>query len=536
MACSIDSRGAVRAATLGLTLGLVATLASCSVSDKSSGLDAGDAGRSGDAGGLVAWRQVFTELPGALISVWGASEKDVWAVGSDTKDGKGPLVLHFDGADWVRRVAEAKGDLWWTHGFANGLVLVGGSNGAILRYEQGRFTAVPTPKTKGTVFGIWGSAPGDVWAVGGDTAFGTGAFVWHSDGTRFVEWTDLPVDTKKLSALYKVWGTSANDAWVVGSDGVTLHFEGQGFTRAETAIPDPLFTVHSAGGGGLVASVGGSDLGVLLERTGAAAWQSAALPDGTRQLFGVWLTQSAGWAVGADAAVLSRASGKWKREATNLATGRAFHAVWVDPSGGVWAVGGDVLTPPLGAGMLVHRGPAVPTTYTFEDTPRDGSTDAHVGAGGAPPLSLRDGGHGDSSLDGEAPDGVRGDASGSGGSGGSSAFDGGTLPGRVRCGSTTCAVPTEKCCVDSATGAPSGCVAAGTACGSSEADVTCDESADCASAGLCCVTRFIQSGLLFHVACAATCDPDPIACLSGGGCAQSQCLPFIPMPAFSVCQ
>jgi hypothetical protein len=35
--------------------------------------------------------------------------------------------------------------------------------------------------------------------------------------------------------------------------------------------------------------------------------------------------------------------------------------VWIDPLGGVWAVGGQVRVPPLVDGILVHRGDAVPT-------------------------------------------------------------------------------------------------------------------------------------------------------------------------------
>src|SRR5262245_43354297 len=41
------------------------------------------------------WSLVFNKLPGALISVWGTSENDVWTVGGDPGDG--PTVLHYDG-------------------------------------------------------------------------------------------------------------------------------------------------------------------------------------------------------------------------------------------------------------------------------------------------------------------------------------------------------------------------------------------------------------------------------------------------------
>ena len=71
---------------------LTAVLSSCSSSgnDKSSGHVAD----GGDAGAARAWHQVFTALPGALISVWGTSAKDVWAVPKVVVDG----VPQYEGA------------------------------------------------------------------------------------------------------------------------------------------------------------------------------------------------------------------------------------------------------------------------------------------------------------------------------------------------------------------------------------------------------------------------------------------------------
>ena len=40
---------------------------------------------------------------------------------------------------------------------------------------------------------------------------------------------------------------------------------------------------------------------------------------------------------------------------------------WVDPSGGVWAVGGEILSEPLTSGVVVHRGsPTIESTVTEE--------------------------------------------------------------------------------------------------------------------------------------------------------------------------
>ena len=80
-----------------------------------------------------SWSTVFTGLPGALLSVSGSSDTDVWAVGSDSNDGKGPLVLQFDGASWKRYLTGITGDLWWAHVCPNGRIFAGGSLGTILR-------------------------------------------------------------------------------------------------------------------------------------------------------------------------------------------------------------------------------------------------------------------------------------------------------------------------------------------------------------------------------------------------------------------
>src|SRR5258706_14912027 len=85
------------------------------------------------------WREVFRDLPGALISVSGTSEKDVWTVGGDPGDGSGAFVLHFDGTGWRRLSTGQNADLWWAHPFLDVPVFIGGSKGTILRYQNDTF-------------------------------------------------------------------------------------------------------------------------------------------------------------------------------------------------------------------------------------------------------------------------------------------------------------------------------------------------------------------------------------------------------------
>jgi photosystem II stability/assembly factor-like uncharacterized protein len=296
------------------------------------------------------WQVVHDELPGALMSVWGTSADDVWAVGAD--DGDGPTVLHHDGQSWDRLDTGVDGDLWWVHGFAGGPVFMGGADGTILRFQEDSFEALATPGTA-TVFGIWGASADDVWAVGGAEGGAGGAFAWRFDGDSWREAEGFPAALSADTALWKVWGTAADDVWMVGTGGTILHYDGATITEVSSPTARALFTLH-AGPGGRMAAVGGFGTGVLLEHDGDA-WRDVT-PEGALQMIGVCVTADGGWAVGVDGAVMQRTDDGWIPDPSAAPAFQALHAVWVDPDGGIWAVGGQVLAYPLVNGVMVYRG------------------------------------------------------------------------------------------------------------------------------------------------------------------------------------
>ncbi len=311
----------------------------------------GDAGREDEA---PAWAIVHQGLPGALLSVWGTAADDVWTVGGDTRDGRGPLVLRYDGAAWTRlETGEASGDLWWVYGFAGGPVYVGGTGGVILRYEGGRFTKMPTPGT-GTVFGLWGAQPDAMWAVGGEA--GAAGFVWRLQGGAWVPEPSLPADVAASTAIWKVAGRGPDDVRFVGENGQAFGWDGAALAPRTTGVSTSLFTVHASAE--RFAAVGGQVSGVVLEDEGDG-WRVAF--DGADQgLTGVCLGEGeTGWAVGLYGAVYARDADGWRAEETGLRFRADLHAVWVDPDGGVWAVGGKTISPPLTDGILIHRGETV---------------------------------------------------------------------------------------------------------------------------------------------------------------------------------
>jgi hypothetical protein len=306
-----------------------------------------------------SWELVFAQLPGALLSVWGTSSTDVWAVGGDPLDGNGPTVIHFDGDRWSQlATGESQGNLWWVFGFADGPVYMGGDGGVILRYELGTFTKMTTPGT-GTVFGIWGATPDDVWAVGGNSE-AIGGFAWRLDGDAWIDEPTLPTDVPGKAALWKVFGTATNDAWLVGSNGVSLHWDGSSFTSGDTGVGASLFTVHA--NDGLYVAVGGTASGFIVEYQDGA-WTNVTPDPPPQGLAGVVLGEDGfGIACGQFGSVYSRsAAAGWKEVNLPFNLGASLHGSWIDEQGGVWIVGGQVYSPPLNDGVLLHWGSPIPT-------------------------------------------------------------------------------------------------------------------------------------------------------------------------------
>jgi hypothetical protein len=316
----------------------------------------GDGGSGDDA---PVWQVVAPHLDAALLSVWGTSASDVWTVGGDA--GAGPLVLHHDGASWQQLDTGQRGDLWWAFGFADGPLYLGGVGGMILRWQDGAFERMPTPGT-GTVFGIWGATPDELWAVGGAPGGARGAFAWRltSGSASWQEVPGFPAELAERDALWKVSGHGASDVWLVGTGGKLLHWDGAQLTASFAGIAESLFTVHA--NSTRFAAVGGFASGLLLERgveePASAPWTDRS-PPGAQALVGVCLTERGGYAVGQFGYVARRDEQGWREDVTGLPPdpdNRSLHSVWVDPDGGVWAVGGQVLVEPLIDGWLLHRG------------------------------------------------------------------------------------------------------------------------------------------------------------------------------------
>jgi hypothetical protein len=304
------------------------------------------------------WQIVERHMPSAILSVWGTSAADVFLVGGDAGDGGGPVVEHFDGSSWTRLATGQVGNLWWVYGFPQGPVYMGGDGGMILRYQNGAFQRMTTPGN-GTVFGIWGATPDDVWAVGGAAGGASGAFAWRltsGTGDAWIAAPGFPAALSATDAMWKMYGRSASDAWIVGTGGKVVRWDGTSLTQETTGVGESLFTVHADDR--RFVAVGGFGTGTILENDGGT-WRDAS-PSGSPSFVGVCLSPHGDYAVGQQGAVYVRGDGGWSAVNLGFPVDETFHSVWVDPSGGVWTVGGQVLTFPLVDGVVLHQGAHVP--------------------------------------------------------------------------------------------------------------------------------------------------------------------------------
>ena len=307
---------------------------------------------------------VLQGLSGALLSIAGTSANDVYTVGADPHDGMGPLVLHYSGGFWRRLDSGASSNLWWISVTPiDGAFYMAGEHGLVLRYDPstGIFEQLQTPGTE-TIYGIWGTDAQHIWAVGGDPAKpSTGGVVWEFNGTN---WT---VDSfignlvpTGLPTLFKVWGRSSSDVWVAGSLGLIFHFDGIHWLQENVDIGGgdpqdlPFFTVH--GNASEVVASGGLVNGVIYELINGTFLDRAT--PGIQQMNGIFLRpDGSGVSVGNGGSVALRSPNGWQLQQPGLNTPYDFHATWVDPDGGVWAVGGD-LSVNLDHGILAYGGPA----------------------------------------------------------------------------------------------------------------------------------------------------------------------------------
>ncbi len=346
------TRGSPRRFLLALIVVLTASAAGCSGTPQAAPEDRKTAG------------VIFENLNAALLSVSGTPSGHVYAVGADPGDGLGPYILHYDGTVWRRLASQASGTLWWISvDLIGDSFYMSGSDGMVLKYTptNSTFEYYDLPGQP-TVFGVWGSGPNDIWAVGGhEDQPATSGVIWQFDGD---DWSRQDIASDGNSPiLYKVWGRSPTEVYAVGSMGTALHYDGSTWTAVGVDTDQPLFTVH--GNDAMVVASGGIGNAVLAQLSEGTFVNHAAAE--TLQMNGVYLSATgAGVAVGRAASVAFLRTDGWVLQSLELDIPYDFHSAWIDSYGGVWAVGGN-LTALLNSGFIVYLGAAdVATEVAWE--------------------------------------------------------------------------------------------------------------------------------------------------------------------------
>ncbi len=313
----------MRASLLAVPLAAALALGGCSGDDTTSA--------------APAWGPAFdASSVGWLLSVWGPSGDDLTTVGGSPNHG---LMMHFDGTRWTTVDLGVDVPLLdWVFGFAADDIFAVGRLGTVLHWDGTAWTPMDTPTTS-DLWGVWGAAPDDLWAVGGSGMMGDAPVVLHYDGTAWTN-ADLPTLARpNVSAFYKVWGTAADDVWMVGKNGAILHWDGSAFREDGAGTSDDLISVWGVAPD-RVAAVGGRSNGVVAVFDGTE-WHSQMLVP-LPGLNGVWMRDpNVIHAVGQLGTIVTIDFDSLTYVEHDQDTQLAFHSVFGDDSPKLTTVGGD---------------------------------------------------------------------------------------------------------------------------------------------------------------------------------------------------
>jgi hypothetical protein len=319
--------------------------------------DTGDASTGQPDGAWQPSLELGDEV-GALFSVWGPQPSLVYAVAGQPLEGglsRGALY-RWDGAQWsAGSVPDDIPALNWVFGVGARRFIVGDFGVILVRDDdQGEWTQYGC-ETILALWGVWGAAVDDVWAVGGD-GFNRDPVACHFDGVAWTLW-ELPEPSFESHALYKVWGTASDNVWAVGDEGLLMHWggEAEGWTELPSGTDSDLISLWGTGPGEILA-VGGRTTGVL-SRWDGRQWTAQEVPE-LPGLNGVWMSpDGTATVVGPQGGTGTVVAGALTVEQEDSGTPLALHGVFGFADVERWAVGGSLDMAPPYVGVILHRVP-----------------------------------------------------------------------------------------------------------------------------------------------------------------------------------
>lgn len=283
------------------------------------------------------WVEAFDASDrGWQMNVWGTSTENVYSVGGSLTRGR---IQHFDGEHWEELSPGVEVPLLnWAFGFSAEDVFVVGNDGTVLRWNGESWASQSTP-IRAPLWGVWGAAPDDVWAVGG-TGTGSGEpVILHFDGAGWTQIALPALTTPNVFALYKVWGLDAQNVWAVGQQGVVLRYDGSAWREEQSGAPDDLISLWGTAADRIVA-VGGRAGGIVSVWNGDV-WRTESLP-GVAGLNGVWMQPGdEPWLVGAEGTIGRLDLEAFAFEEEEIDTALDLHSIF-GVEGRLWTVGGDL--------------------------------------------------------------------------------------------------------------------------------------------------------------------------------------------------
>jgi len=256
------------------------------------------------------WSSRSHDLTEGFTGVWGSSPDNVWAVGLAGTGG----ARRYNGSDWEAPIslgAPAYG-IW---GANESEIWAVGAAGAIWHYDG--TWGVPEYVDATSLSAVWGSSASDVWAGGGDALT---TRIFHYDG---VTWEQSPIAPTDRGSVPGIWGTAPDAVWFATTDGVLLHFDGTSFSVA-LEIQEPLTALW-----------GTSPTDIWVVGSGGSAfhydgdeWQPSVLPTTRNMTTVVGLESGDVFAAGASGSLVHFTGDAWRPVRTPPAGVQHFSALW----------------------------------------------------------------------------------------------------------------------------------------------------------------------------------------------------------------
>ncbi len=283
---------------------------------------------------------------GSFFGVWGPASDDMFVVGGQVDAG----VIYRNGSgSWQQQEIGKLPRLNWVHGI-DGYIVVVGHGGTALHLDEGAWVVDETPTTA-RLWGVWGPAADDLWAVGGDTGDAAPPVLLHWQGS---DWEQVAFDLETdARALFKVWGTGPSDIFAVGDRGLLIHYDGVQWGAQNSGTKSSIIGVWGRASDDVVIS-GGRSSGIVV-RNHMGAWSGRRFSE--REGFdGAWMDlDGVATVVGRRGFIGRFPPGSLEPEIEVSGTEVELHGVYGLPDGRIFAVGGLFDASPYTVGVILMR-------------------------------------------------------------------------------------------------------------------------------------------------------------------------------------